>query len=360
MADSRAATGLTVQQWDDKFFEEYLQESLFKPYMGTDENAVIQVKDDLSKKQGDSLTFALVNKLNNSGVTGTNTLEGNEEDLSSRSFRLYVDKIRNGVRLAEMEEQKSAIGMRDAAKSVLKVWMADKTKNDIITALGAVNGVAYASATAAERNAWLVDNSDRVLFGKLKSNAVSGVMATALATIDTTDDLITPAAVSLMKRMALSASPRVRPLTVNGGVRTYVLFLGPRNFRNFALNTTVAQANRDAMQRGESNPLFEGGDLMWDGIVVKQVDDIASLVDVGASSTDVEPAYLCGAQAIGVAYAKRTTSKTETFDYGDKMGVAIEEIRGIKKIIFGTGAGDTDDTKDNGVVTGFFSAEPDA
>lgn len=360
MADSRAATGLTVQQWDDRFFEEYLQENLFRPFMGTDENAVIQVKDDLTKKAGDSLTFALVNKLSNAGVTGTNTLEGNEEDLTSRSFRLYVDKIRNGVRIPEMEEQRSAIGLRDAGKSVLKVWMAEKTKNDIITELGSINGIPYASATAAQRNAWLVDNADRVLFGAARGNASSGVFATALGNVDTTNDLITPAAVSLMKRIALSAVPRVRPLTVNGGKRTYVLFLGPRNFRNFALNATIAQANRDAMQRGETNPLFEGGDLMWDGIVVKQIDDIMPLVGVGASTSDVEPAYLCGAQAIGVAYAKRTTSKTETFDYGDKMGVAIEEIRGIKKIIFGSGPGDTDDTKDNGVVTGFFSASADA
>lgn len=360
MADTRASTGLTVQQWDDRFFEEYVQESLFRPYMGTGENDIIQVKDDLTKKAGDSLTFALVNRLTNSGVTGTNTLEGNEEDMSSRSFRLYVDKIRNAVRVAEMEEQRSDIGLRDAARAVLKVWMMEKTRNDIITALGSINGVAYASATAAERNAWLVDNSDRVLFGAAKSNAVSGVFATALATIDTTNDLITPGRLSLMKRIALSATPKVRPIEVSGGKRVYVVFMGVRNFRNLANDTTMVQANREAMLRGMDNPLFEGADLYWDGMIIKQVDDIPVYAGVGASTSDVEPCYLCGAQAIGVAYAKRTTSKTEVFDYGDKNGVAIEEIRGIKKLIFGTGAGDTDDTKDNGVVTGFFSASADA
>ena len=79
MADSVEATGLTVQQWDEKFFVSYLQDNRFKRYMGTDENSIIQVKEDLTKKKGDSVTYALVNKLSNSAVTGTNTLEGSEE-----------------------------------------------------------------------------------------------------------------------------------------------------------------------------------------------------------------------------------------------------------------------------------------
>ena len=39
---------------------------------------------------------------------------------------------------------------------------------------------------------------------------------------------------------------------------------------------------------------------------------------------------------------------------------SIEEIPGIEKLTFGTGAGDTDNLKDNGVVTGWFSAAGDA
>ena len=69
--DSTVATGLTVQQWDDKFFTEYVRENRFKPVMGTTVNSVIQVKQDLTKKKGDSITYALVNKLTNAAVTGS-------------------------------------------------------------------------------------------------------------------------------------------------------------------------------------------------------------------------------------------------------------------------------------------------
>ena len=80
----------------------------------------------------------------------------------------------------------------------------------------------------------------------------------------------------------------------------------------------------------------------------------------GAASAPIAPAFLCGAQAVGLGWAKRTTSKQETFDYGDKVGVAIEEIRGIDKLTFGSGSADTDDLKDNGVVTVWTASAADA
>jgi hypothetical protein len=102
MADTRAATGLTVEQWDNKFFAEFIQENPFKPVMGTDENSIIQIKEDFKKGAGDAMTIALVNRLTGNAVTGSNMLEGNEQDLSSRSFRFTVDKRRTASRIAEI------------------------------------------------------------------------------------------------------------------------------------------------------------------------------------------------------------------------------------------------------------------
>jgi hypothetical protein len=96
-------------------------------------------------------------------------------------------------------------------------------------------------------------------------------------------------------------------------------------------------------------------------VIVKEVPDIAVVASAGAGGITVGPVYLCGAQAIGAAYAKRWHSITKTFDYGDKYGVAIESIMGVKKLEFGTSATtDTGDLKDLGVVTGWFAAVADA
>ena len=359
MANTTAQTGLTPQQWDDKFFAAYIRDSRFKRYMGTDENSIIQLKEDLTKKKGDKVTFALVNELTGSGVTGNQTLEGNEEGLDSRSHPLTVAPLRHAVAISDWDEQKSAIDLRDAGKMMLKMWAMSKMRDGIISALGSINGVAYASATSTQRNAWVVDNVDRVLFGKLNSN-YSATHATALANIDNTDDKLTPEAVSLMKRIAQTCSPKIRPIRLNEDEEWYVLFANALAFRDFALNSTVTQANRDARNRGLDNPLFTGGALVWDGVIVREIPEIGILTGVGAGSIDVGPTYLCGAQAVGVGWAQRTKSTTNVRDYGFLHGVGVSEIRGIEKMTFGSGAGDTDDLKDHGVVTGFFAAVADA
>lgn len=364
MADTRQATGLTPEQWDNQFYEEYIQESPFKGLMGTSENSIIQMTENFKKGKGDAFTVALVNRLTGSAVTGTNVLEGNEQDMASRSFRFTVDKRRTAVRIAEMSEYRSSINLRDAARSTLMTWAQEDVRDRIIDALGSINGTAYASATEAQKDAWLVDNTDRVLFGALVSN--HGVdHSAALANIDNTDDKLTPGALSLMKRIALatrsSNKPKIRPIRVAGQNRRYFkVMCGPRTFRDLKTNTTITQAQREVSVEMENNRLFQGGDLLWDGMIIHEVDDIGVLSGVGAGGIDVEPVYLCGAQAIAYGSARRYATKTKTFDYGDKYGVAIECIDGIHKMRFGTGSDDTDDTVDHGVVTGFFAAVADS
>lgn len=348
MALTTARTGLTPQLWDDKFFMEYVRESRFKRYMGTDENSIIHIKDDLTAKKGNKVTFGAVNKLNGAGVTGNTTLEGNEEELDTRSMAVTVDVLRHGVAVTNWDEQKSTIELRDAAKMALKLWSMEKMKTGIITALGSINGVAYASATEAQKDAWLVDNADRVLFGATKSNASSNDHSTSLANIDNTSDKLSPAIISLAKRIAQSASPAIRPIRLNEDEEWFVMFAGPQAFRDLSNDTTMIQANRDARQRGMDNPLFTGGSLIWDGVIIREIPEIAA---VSNGTIDCNPNYLVGAQAIGIAWAQRTKTTTQVADYGFRNGVGLQEIRGIEKLLFGSGAGDTDDLKQHGVVT---------
>lgn len=361
MTDTTPATGLVVQQWEDKFFSEYLHDGGFKPLMGTNENSVIQVKEDLTKKAGDSITIALVNRLNNAAVTGVSTLEGNEEDMASRSMRIYVDKRRNAVRIAEMSEQKSAISLRQAARATLLDWSMEDTRDLVIEALGSLNGTKFVDRTAAIGDAWLVDNSDRVVFGAAAAGFTD--LSADLALLDTTADLFNATALDAMVLKAKTCNPKIRPMRDPGnGKRYYVVFANPHAFKNLrdSIDTEVLAATS---VQAEASKLFEGGDIMWNGCIVKETDNIPIYGGLGTDPDGagalppgpVTPVYLCGAQALAVAYAKRWRTVTEEFDYGDKYGVAVEGIYGVRKIIFGKGAGDTDDLVDHGVVTGFFA-----
>lgn len=352
MADTTPATGLVVQQWEDKFFSEYLQDLPIKSMMGTDENSVIQVKEDLSKKSGDSITIALVNRLTNAAVTGTSTLEGNEEDMSSRSMRIYVDKRRNAVRVAEMSEQKSAISLREAARATLKDWAMEDTRDLVIDALGSINGVHFTDSTEAQRDAWLVDNSDRVVFGASAPGLTD--FSSDVANLDTTADLFTASVLDAAILKAKTANPKIRPVRDGGnGKRYYVALAHPNAFKDLrdSLDTEVLATTANQMA---ASKLFEGGDILWNGCIVKECDNLPVYTNLGASATtEVTPVYLLGAQALAIAYAKRWRSKTEEFDYGDKYGVAIDGIYGVRKVLFGSGSADTDDLRDHGVVTIF-------
>jgi len=361
MAETTAAAGLTASVWDDKFFVESIQENRFSSSMGKDENSIIQIKEDLSKRKGDTLHYALVNRLTGAGVADGATLEGNEESLDSRSFPLSINERANGVRSNVWDNQISSIDLRKAAKMALKTWALEDTRDRVIAALGSINGVAYGTATAGQRNTWLVDNADRTLFGAAVANGVSGVHATALATVDASADKLTTTAISLMKRMARTASPKIHPVQAGDqGRYYYTLYVPSLVMRDLKADTTITAAQREVSLQEQNNKLFKGGDLLWDGVIIKEIEDIAVLTGVGAAAIDVAPVYLCGAQAVGYGIASRWKSATETFDYGRKKGCAISEMGNFAKITFGSGAGDLTDQKDHGVFTGYFASVADA
>jgi hypothetical protein len=364
MAITYTASAARVQAWDDDFWTEYVRESRWKPYMGTSENSIIQVKERGSGlwRRGDRFTYNFVGQLTNSGVTGSNMMEGNEEALDQKAFLLSVDKIRNAVLIPELEEIKNAIDLRDAARETLKTWISKDLRDKMTLAAGNINGVAFASATEAQRDAWLDYNYDRALFGAALSNTDStgGTVAydfsDSLATIDNTADKLTPAAVSLMKRIAQSANPLIAPVRTKRDEEWYILLVNRLAMRDLKENTTMAQANRDARERGKDNPLFTGADLVWDGVIIREFPEIPLTTN---GTIQVGPVYLMGAQALAMAWARRSRTVTKLFDYEDKWGVEVSEIRGMDKIRFAYNDADDTHTKDAGMVTGWFAAVSD-
>lgn len=346
MANTNAHSSNVAQVWDAKFFEEYMRAMQFSAYMGTSVNNVIQIREQLTKKRGDTINIPLVKQLTGSGVSGSTTLKGNEEQLLNYGHGIEIDVIRNAVLVNELEEQKTEFSIREAAKIMLKHWSMDKLRTDIISAMQSANvdgATAYGNCTEAQKDAWLDANSDRVLFGSATSNlkqtspegGATNDHSASLLECDTTADTLDTGMVSLAKRLAKNPSNgAIRPIKIDGGGEWYVMFCPLEAFRDLKADTTMTQANREAWVRGKNNPLFQDGDLMWDGVIIKEVPEIPTLGAVGNSSALVHSSFLCGAQAIGCAWAQRTTSRTDTDDYGFEMGVAIQEMRGVEKMTF--------------------------
>ena len=322
-----ARQGLTPLVWDSEFFTEYVRKNQFARYMGTTMGAMIQVREDLTRKAGDTVVFPTVRRLVGAGVSGNTVLEGNEEILNARSLNLVVSAFRHAVAVSDWDEQKSIIDLREAAREALMVWELEKMRNDIITSLEAITAdnnvqVSYAAATAGQRNTWMVNNADRVLFGASKSNAVSGVMATALLTIDNTADKMTAATVTLAKRIARTASPRIRPISVNDDEEWFVMFMPSLPFRDLMLDPVIINTLQYAWDRGRDNPLFTAGDILYNGVIIREISEMPIIAGAGTGGIDVAMSALCGAQALGVAWAQRMKSTTNTRDYGS-MGPTV-------------------------------------
>jgi N4-gp56 family major capsid protein len=376
VADTLVPSALRVKQWDDNYFVEYIRGNRLARYMGTDENAIVQVKEVLTKKPGDTIYFELINRLAGPGKKNNQTLEGFEEDLSQRSFPLTVNLYRHGVVVAEYEEQATAVDLRRAAKAALMNWSLEQTRDRFIASLGQKdailagagqgqggtgNSATFESTNATALGTWVTNNKDRVLFGAANSNW-SATFATALTAVDSTNDKLSSSAVSVMKRLAKNASPKIRPIRVNGDEEWYVMFAGSEPFRDLKLDTNIIQSRQYALDRGPDNPLFTDGDIVWDGVIVREIPELNQnkWLAQGASNIDVGEVYLCGAQALGYGLAQRWNTRTQDKDYQTKKGVAIQQIYEVGKIQFGTAASDTTTPKDNGIVTGFFSAVGDA
>lgn len=340
-------TDLTIKKYRREFLTDYTRGSRYKPYMGKGQNNVIVVVSDLEASAGDEIIVPMIGELEGAGVSGSQVLEGNEEALDTTSMRIRVTWRRHGVVVPKSEQSKTEIDLLKAARPALVRWFADKQRYDIIREQGAITSyvagdpdndepdvqisIPYASALESQKDAWLALNSDRVLFGKDISNNSSNDHSASLANIDTTNDKASASMLLKAKRMAEDA--KIKPYMTKGGEEWFVVFAGTRTFRDLQNDADIKAANTYAAQRSmETNPIFIGGDLTYQGIIIRKEHEIPVYAGVGASSSDVSPMYLSGAGAVGVAWGETPTPQSQNRDYNFRKGVGMEELVGTKKI----------------------------
>src|SRR6476619_1024784 len=237
---------------------EWVRENMFSPYMGEDLNSIIRKKMEL-KAGGEVMNIPLVSRLQGVGVS-TGPLVGNEDKIDDYGMRIWLEWCRNAVVTTKAESQKDSADIFGEAKPLLSDWLSEVTRDEIIAALMAlpsesqpaagvrVNGIQYDLSTAAQRNTWRTDNLDRILYGAATSNSATD-HATSLANVDATADKFTGPNLSLLKRVAMGANPRIRPYKTRSGYEYYVAFAGLNVFRDLKMDPTILSANTNARAR---------------------------------------------------------------------------------------------------------------
>lgn len=386
MANSTISQANKVTDFQKAVNRVYVREGRFGPYIGATENAIIQTNKNIRKK-----SIPLVGKLKSGGVRGSTALVGNEEALSNFEFNFEPTHLRNGVLIDNEEREKSEFDLYTEARPALTNWIMETKRDQMIQALGAIQagGTYYnyggseasgakgsSAASGANLDTWQAANTDRILYGAARSNLTSGDHTTSLGTIDTTNDKLTTDSISLLKRMAADCDPLIRPVMLNDDEPWFVYFVGKFGFRDLRNSATMIAAMKDAMPRTKDNPLFSGGDLVWDSVIIKEIADMDKFIDAGsgdglwdgvwganatadslktsgAASSRVGVGFLCGAQAICFGRGKDASFKLRNEDdYEHLNGVGISAKHDIKKIFY--------NNKQHGMITHFHSASVDA
>ena len=355
MTATTTSAGNVVTNWERKYFKEYTRASRFGKFEGTGSNNIIVAREG----NGQIVDVPMVGRLTGAGVSGSTALVGSEEALNNYNWALTPTYERNAVTATKEELEKPNFDLLSAGREQLGVWARALHRDNILDALGAIyNGTTYSTYAAAAEGAkdtYLANNDgtvNRVLFGDAIGNqsatdhSASLLVVTAAMTMGATE-------VSLMKRMAQTAVPHITPLRTTEDEEFFVLFVPSIVRRDLMADTAFLNATREARERGLSNPLFKGGDLMWDNVLIREVPEIADIGTVGNASARIAPVYLCGAEALGHAYGQRPrmTKKTET-DYDFSRGVGVEHKEQVRKMYWNNVA--------NGIVTGFFGAALDS
>lgn len=362
MAFSEAETNLELLKWRNEYWVEYVRMSGYSPYMGAGPNSIIYTMRDLVDG-GKDLIVPLIGSLKGKG-TGAGLLTGSEDRFDTFDFRTRPWWRRNAVTVKKSAQQKSAIDLFKARGEVLKLWSADDMREGVTDALSVVayddahydedagvgRGVTLAEATTAQKNAWVLDNPNRLLFGISTGNLVSGNYASSIANVDVTNDTWSAGMIDAAKGLArqrnrATGQRNVRPYrsSQKDGREYFVLFVETRAFNKLRADADIKAANKDARPREDNgmneNPIFQGGDLIYNGVIIHEIPEQTNsvLLAAGASSADVSVGYLCGAQAVvvGVGQDPIPTQRKDD-DYGFIKGVGTEELRSIEKTFFQT------------------------
>lgn len=344
----------TIMASEDKLF--FKQKNL----MGTGENVIVKVKEDLKKSKGDTITMSLTAKLSGNGVAGDDELEGNEEAMSSYEESILIDQIRNAVRLTgKLDEKKNGFNMRTAAKEDLSTWVAEFKEKQIFMKLAGVTNITLTDIYGTVVGARALWSNTPTQIAAADTNAGYGnrylcadYVAGATSLVAT--DILTPLLIDRAKAKIVQANPIIKPLKVDGQ-DLYVMFVHPRQAYDLRRNAEFQQAMREAMNRGKDNPIFSGALGIWNGIVIHEhryvpyldidvaLDNFSSpTVGTDFATVDAYRAILCGQNACGFADAGGVTWTEEKFDYQNKTGFEIGFIGGFDKLMF--------NSLENGVV----------
>jgi N4-gp56 family major capsid protein len=349
-------TGDQLQTWSRDFWRVARNMSFVNQFAGTGQNALVQRVTELTKSEkGTKANITLLADMTGDGITGDNTLEGNEEALRAYDITIELDQLRFANRIAgRMADQKTVVNFREQSRDALAYAMADRM--DQLSFL-TLSGVAYTHKTngglrptSSSAGHELVDlefASDVTAPTGDRHRRISGndIVAGDTTAVAATDKLGYRHIVDLK---AYAKDNYIRGIRGAGNDEIFHMFVTPQQMASLKLDSDFLANVRNAGVRGASNQLFAGSaSLMVDGVMIHEFRHVFSTegATTGSSSNAGAAGYkwgananvsgaralFCGAQALAMADIGLPEIVEDTFDYENQAGISIGKIFGLRK-----------------------------
>lgn len=333
---------LAVKTWCRYLQVEALKASEIAPLIGEDgdddaADSIIIFKRETKKGGGDKITYGLNTQISGDGVTENETLEGNEEALTTYDDSLFINELAHAVRVKNkqtIDNQRILYNLRTIGKNRLRDWYAKRMS---VIFFNQMCGYTTENRSKYQGfNSILAPSTNRIF----RPNAVANDQSL------TSNEKFTLELLDYAKEKARLANPQIRPIMVNGRAK-YVVYLHDTQITDLRTNTSTGQwldiTKAFAMggSKASEDKIFRGALGEYNDVVIRQAYDVTQGVHsgTGAAVANTRRAIFLGAHACVCAFG-RDGGPTDynwvekTFDYDRHLGISVQNIWGWKKTRF--------------------------
>lgn len=330
---------LAAKRWARQLNTEALLATEIAPLIGKTADSIIQRKDEAKKEKGDQITVGLRMQLTGDGVSEGQTLEGNEESLTTYSDALLLQELSHAVRVKgenTIDNQRILFDTRVEAKAGLKDWYAKRYSLAFFLQVCGYTGAAFTHFgmnVDPTKNVYNMGNTITAPSTNRKLFVAQGSGETNSHDEDIeSDDTFDLRWIDYAKELATTTQPPLRPVTIEGAPH-FVCYLHPYQITDLRTNTDTGQwqdiTKAAYMGMGDKFPIFKGALGVYNGVILRQSNDIPPGVNssTSASISTVRRAVLLGAQSAMIGFGTNFDEGKGAYKWVNSFGpVAAQAV----------------------------------
>lgn len=330
---------LAVQRWSTSLAVEAAKKQYFSKFIGTSNDSLIVLKNELNKGAGDKVTVGLRMKLVHPGVEGDAIISGHatgEESLVFFNDALFIDQLRKSTKSkGKMSEQRVPYNMRQEGRDALSTWWAEEVDEQIMFYLAGARGM---GTSAHQTIAW-TGRANNTLQAPDAGHLLYGGVATAKNNLLATDVISLNSVERLVAYSELN-DPMIQPFNVEGN-KKFVLLM--HTIQAFQLRTGVSDNDWLAIHKatdssaGAGSLIYKNALGEYADVILHKHRNVVTFNDYGAGGAfNCARALFLGAQAGMIAYgqdsgAQRYSWNEDQDDRGNSLAITAGSIFGVKK-----------------------------